>query len=112
MPHLVILYTGNLDAETDMTALCRAWPTPCWRRMTTPPAGVSARRHPCWPTLRRTTPCPTAATGCAAGGDYPATFVYLNLRMAHGRTPATQKRAGDALLATQGAFPALVRCAA
>jgi 5-carboxymethyl-2-hydroxymuconate isomerase len=24
MPHLVILYTGNLDAETDMTALCRS----------------------------------------------------------------------------------------
>jgi hypothetical protein len=23
MPHLVILYTGNLDAETDMPALCR-----------------------------------------------------------------------------------------
>ena len=24
MPHLVILYTGSLDAVTDMTALCRA----------------------------------------------------------------------------------------
>ncbi len=24
MPHLVILYTPNLDAATDMTALCRA----------------------------------------------------------------------------------------
>ena len=24
MPHLVILYTPNLEAETDMTALCRA----------------------------------------------------------------------------------------
>ena len=23
MPHLVILYSGNLDKETDMTALCR-----------------------------------------------------------------------------------------
>jgi 5-carboxymethyl-2-hydroxymuconate isomerase len=23
MPHLVILYTANLDKETDMTALCR-----------------------------------------------------------------------------------------
>ena len=23
MPHLVILYTGNLEAETDMSALCR-----------------------------------------------------------------------------------------
>ena len=30
-------------------------------------------------------------------GDYA--FVYLNLRMATGRTPATQKRAGDAVLA-------------
>ena len=24
MPHLVILYTGNLDAVTDMTVLCRS----------------------------------------------------------------------------------------
>ena len=24
MPHLVILYTANLDKETDMTALCRS----------------------------------------------------------------------------------------
>ena len=24
MPHLVILYTGNLDAETDMSALCQS----------------------------------------------------------------------------------------
>ena len=23
MPHLVILYSGNLDAQTDMPALCR-----------------------------------------------------------------------------------------
>ncbi|MDR7307301.1 5-carboxymethyl-2-hydroxymuconate isomerase [Rhodoferax saidenbachensis] len=23
MPHLVILYTANLDRETDMSALCR-----------------------------------------------------------------------------------------
>ena len=23
MPHLVLLYTPNLEAETDMTALCR-----------------------------------------------------------------------------------------
>ena len=24
MPHLVILYTPNLESETDMTALCRS----------------------------------------------------------------------------------------
>ena len=24
MPHLVILYTPNLESETDLTALCRA----------------------------------------------------------------------------------------
>ena len=24
MPHLVILYSGNLDARTDMSALCRS----------------------------------------------------------------------------------------
>jgi 5-carboxymethyl-2-hydroxymuconate isomerase len=37
--------------------------------------------------------------------------VYLNLRMAHGRTPATHKRVGDALLmATKAHFqPLFVR---
>jgi 5-carboxymethyl-2-hydroxymuconate isomerase len=55
------------------------------------------------------------AAGCAAGGDFrdpgDYAFVYLNLRMAHGRTPATHKRVGDALLmATKAHFqPLFVR---
>ena len=39
------------------------------------------------------------AAGKAAGGDGDYAFMYLNLRMARGRSAATQKRAGEAVLA-------------
>ncbi|MGA0572982.1 5-carboxymethyl-2-hydroxymuconate isomerase [Variovorax sp. VNK109] len=108
MPHLVILYTGQLDRETDMTALCRTladtmltvkdedgkqvFPTGGTRVLAYPAAhyaiadggkaGLAAGTH---------------AAGTGGAGDYA--FVYLNVRMARGRTAATQKRAGDLLIA-------------
>jgi 5-carboxymethyl-2-hydroxymuconate isomerase len=103
MPHLVILYTGNLDAETDMTALCRdAWPTPCWRCATKPASQV----FPTGGTRVLAYPAPhfAVADGGAAGravgsggdfrdpGDYA--FVYLNLRMGAAAAPATQQARG------------------
>jgi 5-carboxymethyl-2-hydroxymuconate isomerase len=110
MPHLVILYTPNLDRETDLTALCRAladtmlgvhdedgkqvFPTGGTRVLAYPAAhfavadggaaGRAAATH----------------TGAASGdpGDYA--FVYLNLRMGRGRSAATHKKVGEALLLT------------
>jgi 5-carboxymethyl-2-hydroxymuconate isomerase len=110
MPHLVIYYTPNLDRETDMTALCRSladtmlavrdedgkqvFPTGGTRVLAYPAAhcavsdggaaGRAAHTH----------------TGAASGdpGDYA--FVYLNLRMGRGRSGATHKKVGDALLLT------------
>ncbi len=110
MPHLVILYTPNLDRETDMTALCRAmadtmlavrgdddkqvFPTGGTRVLAYPAAhyaladggaaGRAAGSH----------------TGAASGdpGDYA--FIYLNLRMGRGRSAAVHQRVGDALSAT------------
>ena len=110
MPHLVIYYTPNLDRETDMTALCRSladtmlavrdeagkqvFPTGGTRVLAYPAAhyavsdggaaGRAANTH----------------SGAASGdpGDYA--FVYLNLRMGRGRTEATHKKVGDALLLT------------
>jgi 5-carboxymethyl-2-hydroxymuconate isomerase len=107
MPHLVILYTGNLDAATDMTALCRSLADTMLAanddagKPVFPPGGTRVLAYPA--------PHYAVSDGGAAGhatsgkGDYA--FVYLNLRMASGRTPATHKRVGDALLmATKAHF--------
>jgi len=92
MPHLVILYTPNLEAETDMTALCRSL------------AGVMLEQQDdagkqVFPTGgTRVLAYPAAHFAVADGqGDYA--FMYLNLRMAAGRSEAIKKKAGDDLLA-------------
>jgi 5-carboxymethyl-2-hydroxymuconate isomerase len=110
MPHLVILYTANLDRETDMSALCRSLADTMLAahddagKPVFPPGGTRVLAYPA--------PHFAVADGGAAGraaaqtsdhafsdpGDYA--FVYLNLRMAGGRTAATHKRVGDALLMT------------
>ena len=110
MPHLVVLYTGNLDAVVDMPALCRELAD----------AMLAVRDEdgkPVFPTggtrvLAYPAPHFAVSDGGAAGraagvgktgiatsdpGEYG--FVYLNLRMGRGRSDATQKRAGDAILA-------------
>lgn len=91
MPHLVILYTPNLEAQTDMTALCRKLADTMLE--TLDEAGMQV-----FPTGgTRVLAYPAAHYAVADGkGDYA--FIYLNLRMAAGRSDATKKRAGDALL--------------
>jgi 5-carboxymethyl-2-hydroxymuconate isomerase len=98
MPHLVILYTANLDKETDMTALCRS--------LADTMLGVQddsgAQVYPAGGTRVLAYPAPHYAV---ADGKADYAFVYLNLRMGKGRSKATQKRAGDALLmATKAHF--------
>jgi 5-carboxymethyl-2-hydroxymuconate isomerase len=98
MPHLVILYTANLDKETDMTALCRS--------LADTMLGVrddnGAQVYPTGGTRVLAYPAPHYAV---ADGKADYAFVYLNLRMGKGRSEATQKRAGDTLLAaTQAHF--------
>jgi 5-carboxymethyl-2-hydroxymuconate isomerase len=114
MPHLVILYTGQLDQEVNMTSLCRqladamltvkdesgkqvfptggtrvlAYPAPHYAVADGGAAGVAAG----------------AAAGVTAGGKGDYAFAYLNLRMGRGRTEATQKLAGETLLAVAKAF--------
>ncbi len=92
MPHLVILYTPNLEIKTDMTALCR-------KLADTMLAVRDEDGKQVFPTGgTRVLAYPAAHYAVADGkGDYG--FVYLNLRMAAGRSDATKKRAGDALLA-------------
>ncbi len=92
MPHLVILYTPNLDAATDMTALCRTLADTMLAvrdddgKQVFPTGGTRVLAYP-------------AAHHAVADGKGDYGFIYLNLRMASGRSDATKKRAGDALLA-------------
>jgi 5-carboxymethyl-2-hydroxymuconate isomerase len=92
MPHLVILYTPNLEAETDLTALCRS--------LADGMLGVKDEQgRQVFPTGgTRVLAYPAAHHAVADGrGDYA--FVYLNLRMAAGRSDAVKAQAGDTLLA-------------
>jgi 5-carboxymethyl-2-hydroxymuconate isomerase len=105
MPHLVILYTANLDRPvadggTDMTALCRTLAdTMLAARDETgqpvfPPGGVRVLAYP----APYFAVADGGAAGRAAGGSGDYGFVYLNLRMGRGRSKDTISIAGNALL--------------
>lgn len=92
MPHLVILYTPNIEAETDMSALCRTLAD-------TMLAQRDEADKPVFP-IGGTRVLAYPAAHCAvADGQADYAFVYLNLRMAAGRSEAVKKKAGDDLLA-------------
>ena len=92
MPHLVVLYTGNLDAETNMKALCRNLADAMLAvrderaQQVYPTGGVRVLAYP-------------ATHYAVADGQRDYAFVYLNLRMGRGRSEAVKQRAGEALLA-------------
>ena len=92
MPHLVILYTPNIEAETDMSALCRSLAD-------TMLAQRDEADKPVYPTGGTRVLAYPAAHYAVADGEADYAFVYLNLRMAAGRSEAVKKRAGDDLLA-------------
>ena len=101
MPHVVILYTGNLEAQTDMTALCRGIAD----TMLSIRAEDGSQVFPSGGTRVYAYPAPHyavsdgGAAGKAAGGDGDYGFIYINLRMAGGRSDAVKKASGDALTA-------------
>ncbi|VTU19134.1 5-carboxymethyl-2-hydroxymuconate Delta-isomerase [Variovorax sp. PBS-H4] len=104
MPHLVILYTPDIEADADMPALCRALADTMLEqhddqaRPVFPVGGTRVLAYP-------------AAHFAVADGSGAHGFVYLNLRMAAGRSEAVKKRVGDALLARlkQHAEPLLAK---
>ena len=101
MPHLVILYTANIEAETDMGELCRGLADTM--RGVTDDAGA-----PVFPTGGIRVLAYPAVHSAVADGQRDYAFAYLNLRMGRGRSEPTKKRAGEALLATARAhFAAL-----
>lgn len=117
MPHLVILYTPNLDRPadqggTDLSVLCRALADTMLAQRDEagapvfPPGGVRVLAYP----AAHYAVADGGAAGLAAGrgGDYA--FVYLNLRMARGRSAAVHASVGRALEATaQTHFAAMLQ---
>ncbi len=92
MPHLVILYTPQLDSETDMPALCRKLADTMLSVkdengvQVFPTAGTRVLAYP-------------AAHHAVADGKADYAFAYFNVRMAKGRSAAVHKAMGDALAA-------------
>lgn len=92
MPHLVILYTPQLETETDMGALCRKLCDAALTlrdeqdRQVFPTGGTRVLAFP-------------AAHHAVADGKADYAFCYMNLRIAAGRSEAVKQRAGELLLA-------------
>lgn len=104
MPHLLILYTANLDRPaqeggSDMGALCRALAdTMLGARdeageLVFPPGGVRVLAYPA--AHHAVADGGAAALATGQSGDYA--FVYLNLRMGRGRSAAVHEGLGRAL---------------
>jgi 5-carboxymethyl-2-hydroxymuconate isomerase len=101
MPHLVILYTGNLEKEADMTALCRDLADV----MIDQQDESGEQVFPTGGTRVFAYPAPHYAV---ADGKQDYAFVYLNLRMGFGRSDTVKEQAGQALLTrTKAHFAAL-----
>ncbi len=92
MPHLVILYTPNLDPAAGMTTLCRTLADAMLQvrdeagKQVFPTGGTRVLAYP-------------AAHYAVADGQGDYGFIYMNLRMGTGRSDAVKQRAGDAILA-------------
>ncbi|WP_455886201.1 5-carboxymethyl-2-hydroxymuconate isomerase [Pseudomonas rustica] len=91
MPHLVLLYTPDLERDTDIPGLCRAL-ADCMLeqrdetgKAVFPTGGTRVLAYP--------------AAHCAVAdgrGDYG--FLYANLRMGSGRSTTVHNNVGDSLL--------------
>jgi 5-carboxymethyl-2-hydroxymuconate isomerase len=92
LPHLVILYTSNLDSQTDISILCRRLADAMLtvhdesNKPVFPTGGVRVLAYP-------------APHFAIADGKREYSFLYLNLRMGRGRPQAVKQQAGETLLA-------------
>ncbi|KMT54661.1 5-carboxymethyl-2-hydroxymuconate Delta-isomerase [Pseudomonas fildesensis] len=92
MPHLVLLYTPELEQETDISALCRALANTMLEQRDDsgkaifPTGGIRVLAYP-------------AAHSAVADGEGDYGFFYANLRMGAGRSQAVHQSVGDSLLA-------------
>ena len=90
MPHVVIQYTPNV--ETDMDALCRELLAALIEqkdengKQLFPIGGTRVLAYP-------------AQHYAVADGKRDCAFVYINARIAAGRSPAARTKSGDAMMA-------------
>lgn len=89
MPHVVIHYTPNVDS--DMDALCRELAAVLIEQKDEsggplfPPGGTRVMAYP-------------AAHFAVADGKEDYAFVYINVKIASGRSEASKTRSGDAMM--------------
>ena len=91
MPHLVILYTPQIDREADMTALCR-------RLADAMLALRDEAGAPVFPVGGTRVLAYPAAHHAIADGSGDHAFCYFNLRMGRGRSAAVHRRTGEMLV--------------
>lgn len=91
MPHVVVQYTANLESALDMPALCREIAAVLIAQRDGdgkplfPPGGTRVLAYPA-----------QVYAVADSQGDYG--FCYINIRIAGGRSAASQEKAGDAVL--------------
>jgi 5-carboxymethyl-2-hydroxymuconate isomerase len=104
MPHLVVQYTANIEAQAEMGALCRRLADTLIAQR----SQDGKRVFPIGGTRVLAYPAAHFAVADDSAGSADRAFVYLNLRIAPGRGAAAIQAAGQALLAaTQAHFAAL-----
>jgi 5-carboxymethyl-2-hydroxymuconate isomerase len=97
MPHLVILYSGNLEGAADFDELCRVLADEMLKARDEkghhvfPPGGVRVFAYP-------------ATHYAISDGKRDYAFAYLNLRMGRGRSAPVQAAAGEKLLGIARTF--------
>ena len=96
MPHLVLLYTADLEHGADIPGLCRALADTMLEQQDESGKAVFPKGG------TRVLAYPAAHSAVADGqGDYG--FLYANLRMGAGRSATVHKQVGDQLLAVLNA---------
>jgi 5-carboxymethyl-2-hydroxymuconate isomerase len=101
VPHLVILYSGNLEKVVDMSGLCRKLADTLITirdeagRRVFPTGGLRVLAYP----AAHYALADGGATGLAAGVGDDYGFVYLNLRMGRGRSAEVKRVTGESLKA-------------
>lgn len=92
MPHLVLLYTADLEADVPMGTLCRELADTMLEQRDETGKAVFPKGG------TRVLAYPAAHSAVADGqGDYG--FLYANLRMGGGRSQAVHQAVGEALIA-------------
>lgn len=91
MPHQIIEYSANLDADIAIDALVRAMHDAAVNLDSLPTAGIRTRA------ARR-------EHFVVADGHPDNAFINVTLRIAEGRTPEQKRQAGEALFSTLTTF--------